>query len=105
MAPLPREFLRQEVAGGAPAELIRAHDSALTLLAERGLRPDRLETAEDVMEADRENDLRVVRSVANAGLMSFLRIEARRRAHEPALGDDERSRRRIEAWLAAAPAT
>jgi hypothetical protein len=104
LAPLPREFLRQEVSGGDPAELICAHESTLTLLAERGLRPDRLETDGEVMEADRENDLRAVRSFANAGLMSFLRIEAQRRVDEPVLRDDQRSWSRIESWLAA-PAT
>ena len=101
LAPLPSDFLRQEVTAGSPSTLIRAHESALELLAEQGLRPDRIETDSEVLEADRANDLRAVRSFSNAGLLSFLRIEARRRVDEPILGDDERSRNRIEAWLAA----
>jgi hypothetical protein len=101
LAPLPRDFLRQEVAGGSPSALIHAHESALGLLAELGLRPDRIETDSEVLEADRANDLRAVRSFANPSLRSLLRIEARRRVDEPILGDDERSRNRVEAWLVA----
>jgi hypothetical protein len=101
LAPLPRDFLRQEVAGGSPSALIHAHESALGLLAELGLRRDRIETDSEVLEADRANDLRAVRSFANPSLRSLLRIEARRRVDEPILGDDERSRNRVEASLVA----
>jgi hypothetical protein len=101
LSPLPPDILRQEVSSGAPSDLIGAHASALELLAGRGLRPDRFETDAEVLAAAQENDLRAVASFAPAGLTSFLRIESRRRAREPVLGDDEQSRSRIEAWLAA----
>jgi hypothetical protein len=39
VVPLPAEVLRQQVAGGRPAEIIRAHDAALTLLSGRAVRP------------------------------------------------------------------
>ncbi len=91
--------------GDDPSHVARAHQAALELLARRGVRPDRFGSNTEVLEAAREIDLRSIRFVAHAPLAMFLRLGARVRVSDHALGDDDRSRRRIDAWLAVEPAT
>jgi hypothetical protein len=104
LAPLPADVLRQDVGGDDPSHVARAHEAALQLLARRGVRPDRFGNDTEVLEAAREIDLRSIRFVAHASLAVFLRLEARVRISDHALVDDDSSRRRIDAWLAAEPA-
>jgi hypothetical protein len=103
LASLPADKLRQIVARAAPAELAAAHQKALDLLAQRGLAPDRLAYEDDAVEAAFELERSAIAFAAGGG--GFGNGMMMRTASDPPLRDDERSRRRIDGWLAAdAPA-
>lgn len=105
LAPLTGSTLRQLVARGSPAELAAAHQTALDVLSRRGVEPDPLADG-DVVEAALELERTAMAFVADAGLRESLGIEPRRKTSDPVLDDDERSRRRVDDWLAAdAPAS
>jgi hypothetical protein len=95
-APLPPDKLRQVIAGAAPAELVTAHQAALDVLANRGLTPDQL--AEDaVVGAAFELERSAIAYVTGAGVRKGLVM---RMTSDPRVRDDERSRRRVDGWLA-----
>ena len=98
MAPLSADKLRQVVARGAPGELATVHQSGLDLLDERGMTADRL-AGDDALEAALELERSAIAFVAGVGMAKALRMTS-----DPVLRDDARSRRRVDEWLADAPA-
>jgi hypothetical protein len=105
LTPVAADKLRQVVARAAPAELPRAHQAALELLAEKGVTPDRLADDEETVDAALELERSAIAYVAGLSMARTLGIETRRNSSEPMLRDDERSRRRVDEWLAGAPAS
>jgi hypothetical protein len=101
VAPVPAAIVRQALPRARPAELLAAHDAALQLIAASGLEPDRFESDAAVLDAVRVHEEGGLRFASDTGMKTTLAIETRRGAEDPALGEDERSRRRIDAWLAA----
>lgn len=96
LSPLPATVLRQTVAGGRPAELVRAHQTAVELIAPR---PDRFDEDAAVVDAALAHEHEGIRFVAAAPTKSALGAETRRASDNPVLGRDDLSRRRIDAWL------
>lgn len=103
--PVPPDVLRQEVYGW-PDELAATHQTALALLAAGGLRPEPFRKDVDALEAARGLDERTFRfNSAHLGrslLRMYVRtwrVEITQRSAEPVLGDDDRSLKRIDAWL------
>jgi hypothetical protein len=103
IAPMPPDVLRQQIAGGAPRQIVRAHGAALTLLERRALRPDVFTVEGDALEAVLALERRVLDVIATATLRTAVRIEMRIPYHTRPLADDPASQDRITAWLAAAP--
>ncbi len=101
--PLPADLLRQTVARGSPADLARAHQTALDLLERRGIRPDAFADAAEVVEAAVQQERRAIEFVSRAGLGKTLSMETRGKTSDPPLGDDAQSSERIDAWLRASP--
>lgn len=106
-SPVPPDVLRQEVYGWAD-ELEDAHRAALALLAARGLQPDPFRVEADAVKAAQELDAKFFRFNSDHLLRSLLRmyvrtwrVEITQESAEPVLADDERTRRRINAWLRA----
>ena len=97
--PSPSHTLRQVVPRGGPAELTKAHQAALDLLAERGMSPDRFTDDEEAVEAAGELEQRAIAFVSGLGLTQTIGMELRRSSSDPVLRDDERSRRRVDQWL------
>lgn len=105
LVPVPEHILRQLVVQGNPSELATAHEAGVELLAERGFTPDRFAADADVLEAARALEWDSIRFASDSKTKSALRIETRGKGGDPVLADDDRSRRRIDAWLTApAPA-
>jgi hypothetical protein len=100
-APLPTDILRQVIRLGDPAELLRAHQAALDLLARRGLRPDRFGDDSEILAAIRASDERELRYGSKLSLPTLLRLHVNEGDGDRELGDDDESGRRIEAWLRA----
>lgn len=101
LAPVPGSKLRQVVAGAGPAELAKAHQAALDFLAERGIEPDRFQEDDDAVEAAIEVERSAIAFGADLGIVKSLGVETRRRSSDPVLRDDDRSRARVDNWLAA----
>jgi hypothetical protein len=101
VGPAPPHTLRQVVGRAGPAELAAAHQAALAILGERGLEPDRLANDDAILEAALDYERSAIASVTGLGLGEELRLALRRKTSDPPLRDDERSRRRIDDWLAA----
>jgi hypothetical protein len=99
VAPLPADVLRQQVAGGGPAEIIGAHDAALTLLNRRSRQPDVFATETEVLEAVRQMEMRALAFVGQASLRTALRVETRGASGTRVLGDDPHSLHRLDAWF------
>jgi hypothetical protein len=99
-APLSGDKLRQVVARGAPAELAAAHQTALDVLAERGMTPDPV-ADEDAVEAAFELERSAIAFASGLGMGKALGMEFRRMTSDPVLRDDARSRRRVDDWLGA----
>ena len=100
VAPLPADVLRQHVAGG-PAELVRAHDAALTLLDRHSLRPDIFADDTEALQAVREMEERALAFIGRVSLSTALRMETEGASHARPLADDARSLSRIHAWTRA----
>jgi hypothetical protein len=96
---LPADILRQTVLHGRPSELVHAHRTALELLAERGLRPDRYPDDSAILAAVRAAGERELRLGSKLSLPTILRRGFSAGDADRELGYDEESRRRIEAWL------
>jgi hypothetical protein len=104
-APLSADKLRQVVARGGPAELAAAHQTALGLVAERGLTPDPL-ADDDAIDAAFELERSAIAFASGLGMGKALGMEFRRMTSDPVLRDDVRSRKRVDQWLEAdAPAS
>jgi hypothetical protein len=99
--PLPGDILRQVVARGLPAKLMRVHETAVELLAGRGVRPDRFTADDGLVEVAVDSEKRAVRYAAETGWRQTLAMEPRGKRRHPVLSDDKKSRKRIDAWLAA----
>ena len=99
--PATPDELCQRLAYGEYQNVQAAHQRALGLLAARGIRPDAYSTdaeAAGAVHADAED---IMRRVAEQPLRVYLAwTYLPRHPIEHVLGDDERSRRRIDAWLA-----
>ena len=100
VAPLPADVLRQHVAGGA-AELVRAHDAALTLLDRHSIRPDVFADDTEALHAVREMEERALAFVGRVSLSTALRMETEGASHALPLVDDAHSLSRINAWISA----
>lgn len=96
VSPLPPNVLRQTLAGARPAELVAAHQTALGLLASG---PDRFDEDDAYLDAVQAHEQEVLRFVSARPTKSALGVETRRTSHDPVLGRDEVSRRRIDSWL------
>ena len=106
LAPLAADKLRQAVPRGTPAELAKAHQAALEVVADRGVTPDRFTDDEAAVEAALELERSAIAFASGMGMAKTLGIETRRKSSDPPLRDDERSRKRVDDWLAAdAPAS
>ena len=105
LTPVAADKLRQVVAGATPAELAKAHQAALDLLAEKGATPDRFAGDEEAVDATLELERSAITYVAGLSMAKTLGIETRRKSSEPVLRDDERSRRRVDEWFAGVPAS
>lgn len=95
--PVPDDVLRQEIVDGRPGELNAAHQAAIGHLGHLALQPDSLQSDAEAVEASGALHVRTVRFSTDTPLKGYLRLSARK--DEAVLGDDEPSRRRIEAWL------
>ena len=101
VAPVPVDVLRQQVSGGRPAELIRAHDSALTLLAGHSHRPDRFATDTDALHAVQEMEERALAFIGKVALKAAWRIQTAPASQTPLLSHDAHSLSRLHAWISA----
>lgn len=100
----PGSALVQCLPSAAPETIVAEHQRALALLADRGLRPDRL--ADDEVLHRFESETRAVqasltRSMWRTAADLAWRKPMRRHHGRPALADDPRAGARIDAWLAA----
>lgn len=75
IAPLPDDILRQLVVVGGPMELAAAHESALDVLAQRGIRPDRFETDGELLDSALTLEARATASFSSRGLGGFLEMQ------------------------------
>ena len=96
--PVPRYVLRQRPYYGT--RLLDAHHAAIEILERRGLVPDVFATDDEVVETARLLESRTCRFLAEASPRELLRLLPRGRHGRP-IEDDRRTRRRIDAWLAA----
>jgi hypothetical protein len=101
IAPVPATMMRQALPRGRPAELLAAHHAALELIAARGVEPDRFSSDAEVLDVARVHEELGIRFASKLGIKSTLGIEAHRGTEDPALDEDGRSRRRVDAWLVA----
>jgi len=100
IAPAPSQILRQEIAGGAPSDILRAHRTALTLLERQDLRPDRFTTEAAALDTAVGLERQVLDVMASSVLTTAARMEMRSGYQTRPLGEDAASRHRISAWLA-----
>ena len=98
-APTGPDTLRQVVPSASPADLVSAHESALDQLDVRGLRPDRFLDDDDLLRFVRAAEERALRTTKVPGLATLVARELTAGDRDRLLGDDEESRRRINAWL------
>jgi hypothetical protein len=101
VSPLPPDVLRQQVAGGRPAELVRAHDSALTLLRDHSCRPDLFASDEEALHAVREMEERALAFIGKVALRAAWRIQTAPALQTRLLGNDAHSLGRINGWISA----
>ena len=101
VAPLPADVLRQQVAGGFPAELVRAHDTALTLLHDHSRRPDLFASDAEALHAVREMEERALAFIGKVALKTAWRIQTAPASHARLLSSDAHSLSRINAWISA----
>jgi hypothetical protein len=102
-APLPSDVLRQEVGGGAPSDVARAHQAALELLAGSSLRPDRFSTDAEVLTSALAMERRAIEFVRKASLATSLRMQIQGPPAGMLRGGDRATGRRVDAWLRARP--
>lgn len=92
--------LSQRLAYVGPEVVQATHQRALDVLAARGLRPDTFATDEDAIAYLRGIIDEFIEGVSAAPLRQAFRNPFKGSAvHDHLLADDERSRRRIDAWL------
>jgi hypothetical protein len=104
LMPEPTEILRQTIVQGRPGALAAAHQSALQLVAARGLEPDRFTEDGEIVDALEALHERSISFISSGTVRKLLLLETQgKSSRDPVLGDDERSRRRIDAWLDAQP--
>jgi hypothetical protein len=101
VAPLPADILRQQLSGGRPAELLRAHESALTLLHDHSCRPDRFTSDTEALHAVQEMEERALAFIGKGALTSAWRIQTAPASGTRVLGNDAHSLSRINAWISA----
>jgi hypothetical protein len=97
--PATPEELYQRIAYGEFQEVLAAHQRALGLLAARGVRPDTHATDRAAAGAVLADVEALIRRVSERPLRFYARSVVHRQPLEHVLGDDDRSRRRIDAWL------
>jgi hypothetical protein len=102
IAALPPWALRQ-IVRGRPAEQAAAHQTAVELLARREVVPDRFDSDDEAVEGARVVEDAWNRFVAAAPARKVVYLGFDRSVDDAALADDDRSRRRIDAWLASEP--
>jgi hypothetical protein len=102
-ASVPRipALLRQQVARDTHV-LLQAHQVAIDLLAERGLRPERFEDDREAVAASRTLEDVTIQFVLDAPLRHAVQAHLRWTGTDDRLplGRDSASARRIDAWLA-----
>ena len=99
VAPLPADILRQHLSGDRPAELVRAHESALTLLQDHSCRPDRFTSDTEALHAVREMEERALAFIGKAALKAAWRIQTASASQTRLLSSDAHSLSRINAWI------
>jgi hypothetical protein len=100
LAPVPDEILRQHVDGG-PADLVRAHGSALTLLDRQSIRPDVFTDDSEALQAVREMEERALAFIRKASLRTAFRMSTEGASQTRVLSDDAHTLRRINTWIIA----
>jgi hypothetical protein len=99
-SPVPVDVLRQYVAGG-PSQLVRAHDTALTLLSRHSFRPDVFANDVEALQAVREMEERALAFIGNLSLQNAMRMETEGAPRSGMLGHDAHSLSRINSWMSA----
>ena len=99
MAPLPRAVLRQHLGGARPAELIRAHATALALLDRRSIRPDTFASDTDALDAVHGLETSTLGFIRKASLMAALRMAAQPGRRSQVLEENGGAQDLIDAWL------
>ena len=97
VAPVPADILRQHVDGG-PADLVRAHGAAVTLLARHSIHPDVFASDTEALHAVREMEERALAFIRKASLLTALRMTAEGGSPARLLGDDPHTLSRITSW-------
>ena len=99
VAPVPPALLRQVITGGRPAELVRAHEAAMTIVSGHSLRPDVFDTDDEALDAVRMHEERAIAFIGQASLRSAVRMETARPVG--LLLSDPDHHNRVEAWIRA----
>ena len=99
-APVPPGVLRQQIADGSPAELLHAHNAALTIVSGRMIRPDVFDTDEHALDAVLEHEERAVAFMGRAPVANALRMETGRPTRAMLSGDPD-DQKRVDEWLKA----
>ena len=97
---LQHEFLTNDLRGAAPTELAEAHQTALDVLAARGLTPDRIHT-EQLLDAHLELERRSLGQLEGHRLRRTFDAFFDSGLGAGTLDESPDSQRRIDAWLGA----
>lgn len=96
-APVPADILRQHVDGG-PADLVRAHGTAVTLLGRHSIHPDVFAGDTEALQAVREMEERALAFIRKASLRTALRMTTEGASATRLVDDDPHSLSRINTW-------
>jgi hypothetical protein len=100
--PRQPDTLRQQIEKARAEAIAAAHERAIELLAARGIEPNVYATDAEALASTRASTERFVRFVSETPLRTYFRSIVARRTPDRVLGDDERSRLRIDEWLGGA---
>jgi hypothetical protein len=100
VSPVPPQVLRQVVADGTPADLVRAHEAAVTVLGRESCRPDVFATDDVALEAVRQHEERAIAFIGRASLRNALRMETGRLGGA-LLSEGADQRHRVDEWMKA----